>query len=546
MAGGLAKQDGKDAFIVMLDRITGALLFSTCWGGTEDDEGRGIAVDGSSIYITGYTKSDFTDSFPGLDDPANPSPSFQPVQPALLGGTDIFFSKTNTSATPLYSTYLGGAKDDKGLAIAVDNLGHVYITGSTKSTNFPVTGLSFDTTLGGSEDGFIAKIDPTLGRYALTYSSYVGGSSTDSGAGITVDSTYKAYITGTTASSNFPVTSAVAQSRYGGNIDAFIAKIDPDPTLVGMNSLLYSTYLGGSGRDDGADIVVTEDSNAGQIRTYISVTGTTASSNFPVTANALDSSLSSGDKNAFLAQISNTDDQWLYVTYLGGDNGDDSGAGIAADTTASGSNVYLNVYIVGATKANDFPFTDNAYYTINNNVQDAFVVKLTESAIYSLTVNRVGSGTVTSSPAGIICGVVGVDCTETYLSGKRITLTATPAIGSMFSGWSGACSGTGTTCTIDMTAAQTVNATFTSQIYTVSATAGANGSITPVTRTVSQGATTTFTVMPNAGYVATVTGCNGTLSGATYRTGSITGACTVTANFSSVGGSNSYSQTVFR
>lgn len=535
VSGGAAHNGGKDAFITVLEPLTGAIYFSTCWGGTGDDEGRGIAVDRSGdIYITGFTKSDFTNSFPGLDPVTDPSTTFQPFQPALLGGIDAFISKTDLSGSRLYSTYLGGAKDDKGAAIVVDNLGGVYITGSTKSSNFPVTGLSFDTTLGGSEDGFIAKLDPMLGRYALIYSSYVGGTSTDSGAGIAVDSTYKAYITGTTASSNFPVTSAVAQSRYGGNVDAFIAKIDPDPTLTGMNSLLYSTYLGGSGRDEGSDIVVTEDSSSGQTRTYISVTGATASSNFPVTSDALDSTLG-GAKDAFVAQISSTNDQWLYVTYLGGNNGDDSGAGIAADTTGSGA----NVYIVGATAANDFPFTSNAFYTINNNVQDAFVVKLAESATYSLTVNRVGSGTVTSSPAGIICGVVGADCTETYLSGKTITLTAAPAIGSMFSGWGGACSGLGTTCSVVMDAAKTVDATFTSQTYIVSATAGANGSITPVTRAVSQGTTTTFTVMPDIGYVASVTGCNGTLSGATYTTGSITGSCTVTASFNRVG-SGSY------
>jgi len=100
-----------------------------------------------------------------------------PFQPALLGGTDVFVSVLETSGQARYSTYLGGLKDDKGAAIAVDDLGFIYITGSTASTNFPVTGLALDTTLGGSLVSFVAKIDPDWnldGRYSLIYSTYLG------------------------------------------------------------------------------------------------------------------------------------------------------------------------------------------------------------------------------------------------------------------------------------------------------------------------------------------------------------------------------------
>ncbi|MBK8537802.1 MAG: SBBP repeat-containing protein [Candidatus Competibacteraceae bacterium] len=372
---------GKDAFIAMLD-FNCQVLFSTYWGGAKDDEGRGIAVRSSKIYVTGYTSSNFTDGFPLKN----------PFQPALLGGTDAFVSVIDTGGTLYYSTYLGGAKDDKGAAIAVDDLGHIYITGSTASANFPVTGLAFDTILGGGLDGFIAKIDSTnidpiqAGRYTLVYSSYLGGSSTDSGAAIAVDSGHHAYVTGSTASSDFPMTPNAAQSKYGGNGDAFVTKIDPDPTLTGMNSLFYSTYLGGNQADSGAGIVVIEP--AGAIRTYI--TGATASPNFPVTAGAMDSTLG-GSGDAFVAQISDTGKSWVYVTYLGGNNGIDSGAGIAANVTASGS----NVYVTGATNANDFP-TKDAFEPINHNDKDAFVVKL-EDLSFSMNVTRVGSGTVKST-----------------------------------------------------------------------------------------------------------------------------------------------------
>ncbi len=444
---GSTPKGGKDAFIVTLDASGGGPLssYSAYWGGTKDDEGRGIALNasGSMIYVTGYTNStDF--------------PLMNPFQPALLGGTDAFVIQMDVSGVLQYSTYLGGAKDDQGTAIAVDDSGNIYLTGSTASVNFPVTGsaTAFDTTLGGALDAFVAKIDPSKiigppnqpGMYSLLYSTYLGGSGADSGAGIAVDSSDSAYVTGTTASSDFPVTPNAAQSNYGGNWDAFITKINP--ALIGINSLIHSTYLGGSGLESGASIVVTE--NSGAVQTY--VTGATASINFPVTSDAYDKSLGGGG-DAFVAQLNDTGKVWLYVTYLGGNNGIDSGAGIAAD--ASG------IYVTGAAIASDFPTTDNAFDRVNGSSKDAFVVKLEEGVI--LTVIPIGSGTVKSNVTGINCRS---DCTETYATGTDVVLTAAPVSGWAFVGWSGACSGAGT-CTVSMTAAKNVTATFTKYFATV-------------------------------------------------------------------------------
>ena len=363
---------GKDAFMVTLDASgSGALSPFFYLGGKKDDEGRGIALRGGMIYITGYTSSTEADF-----------PLKNPFQPALLGGTDAFVIQLDLSGALYYASYLGGDKDDKGAAIAVDDAGNIHLTGSTASANFPVTGsaTAFDTTFGGSVDAFVAKINPNLdGRYSLLYSTYLGGSGADSGAGIAVDRNANAYVTGSTASTNFPIKSSVAQGKYAGNGDAFIAKFDP--AQVGANSLVYSTYLGGNGVDSGASIAVI-DNPSSVVRTY--VTGATTSTNFAFTADAADKTLGGGG-DAFVSQISDTGGKWLYGSYLGGNNGLDSGAAIAADANG--------IYITGATAASDFPTTANAFNRINGSSKDAFVVKLEDSSqiIASLESPQAGS-----------------------------------------------------------------------------------------------------------------------------------------------------------
>ena len=150
---------------------------------------------------------------------------------------------------------------------------------------------------------------------------------------------------------------------------------------------------------------------------------------------------------------------------------------------------------------------------------------------YSLTVTAAGSGSgsVTSSPAGISCGTA---CSASFAVASSVTLTATPAASSTFSGWSGACTGTGS-CSVTMDAAKSVTANFAVKTYTVTPSAGANGAISPSTaQTVNHNATTSFTVTPVAGYrIVSVTGCGGTLNGSTYTTGPVTANCTVSASF---------------
>jgi hypothetical protein len=211
----------------------------------------------------------------------------------LVRGPEVGFSLANYDVTKplvidpvlLYSTSLGGNGGDGGRGIAVDGSGNVYVTGSTFSTDFPTAhplqgsnGSNFQA------DVFVTKINAT--GAAIVYSTYLGGSGSDTGTGIAVDGSGNAYVTGQTSSVNFPTANPLQGSAAGG--DAFVAKI-----AAAGSALVYSTYLGGSGGNLSSGIAVDGSRNA-----Y--VTGTTSSTRCPTT-NALQSSLS-GVQDAFVCR----------------------------------------------------------------------------------------------------------------------------------------------------------------------------------------------------------------------------------------------------
>ena len=177
-----------------------------------------------------------------------------------------------------------------GNAIAVDDSGNAYVTGSTSSAKFPTSSGAFQSAVAGQSDAFVAKLNPA--GNALVYSTYLGGSTTDVGNGIAVDSTGNAYVTGYTDSTNFPIMNAY-QSMFGGGGDAFVAKLN-----AAGSALLYSTYLGGSGSENGTyrvgGIAVDRTGNA-----Y--VTGITFSTNFPI-SNALQT-VNYGGGDAFVTDL---------------------------------------------------------------------------------------------------------------------------------------------------------------------------------------------------------------------------------------------------
>lgn len=243
LAGG-----GTDAFVTKLD-ANGTLSYSTFLGGNGTDEGRGIAVDGSgNATVTGNTKaSDF--------------PTMNALQGALAGGDeDAFVTKLDTNGALSYSTYLGGSSFDIAFGIAVDEAGNAYVTGITRSTDFP----TLDTLQGafpGDIDNFVTKLDASG---ALSYSTYLGGSGSDSARGIAVDGSGAAYVTGWTDSRDFPVLNALQGAFVNSRSDAFITKIGTlnqaptadagiDQIVEQQNSDGSNVTLGGSGSDPDTD-----------------------------------------------------------------------------------------------------------------------------------------------------------------------------------------------------------------------------------------------------------------------------------------------------
>ncbi len=265
-----------DVFVTKFNAAGSALTYSTYLGGNNDEQGQGIAVDGSgNAYVTGSTIS-------------TNFPTTSAYQGAYGGGTyDAFVTKFNASGSALtYSTYLGGNNDDEGRGIAVDASGNAYVIGFTASTNFPTAG-AYQTVNGGGGnfDAFVTKFNAA--GSALGYSTYLGGSLGEQGRGIAVDAMGAAYVTGYTTSTNFP-TASPTQS-YAGGTDAFVTKLNP----AGL-ALTYSTFLGGGNADIGESIAVDGNGNA-------FVTGRTSSANFP-TASPYQAA-SSGMDDVFIAKF---------------------------------------------------------------------------------------------------------------------------------------------------------------------------------------------------------------------------------------------------
>ena len=356
-----------NGFVTKLNATGSSLSYSTYLGGNTKDQITGIALDSSGdAFLSGGTQSPNWPTTYG---------AYQVTWRAALGESGFVTKLNSTGSALLYSTLLSGSTGAFTTGIAVDSSGEAFVTGSTLDTDFP-TQKPIQGTFGGGVqascgakdlyvcgDAFVTKFNST--GSALVYSTYLGGSNEDSGWAIALDAAGNAYVTGGTNSTNFPTTSGVVQPKYGGGAsdcsingavacgDAFVTKIN-----AAGSAWVYSTYLGGSLDDIGAlRIAVDAAGNA-----YVG--GITDSSNFPVTANAIQAHYG-GDMwgctaseicgDGFVAALNANASALLFSTYLGGSD-DDGVIGLALDSLR-------RIYVTGVTDSSNFPTTTGAYDT---------------------------------------------------------------------------------------------------------------------------------------------------------------------------------------
>ncbi|MFO0969605.1 MAG: LamG-like jellyroll fold domain-containing protein, partial [Gemmataceae bacterium] len=362
-----------DLFLTKLNSAGSGLLYSTYFGGNGADNaganvfgGQMLALDGAKAIIAGTTAS-------------TNLPTKNAYQTTRNTANDAFVVKIDTtqagSAGLLYSTYLGGSADDQASGVAVDPSGKIYMTGWTGSSNFPLSANRYQGSLAGSNDVFVTKIDPTLsGAASLVYSTYLGGSGNDQGVAVAADANGNAYVTGLTASNNFPTAAPFQASPGTSANDVFVTKLNPSGT-----GLLYSTYLGGATNEQPVSIAVDSGGNA-------VVAGFTASPDFPV-VNASQPTLAnlSGSNDAFVTRFDATGIPY-YSTFLGG-NGNDTAGQVAVDNAG-------NAYVVGYTNSGNFPTVSPVQAAIGGS-NDVFVAKLSDSANHAPMLPVIGTQTAT-------------------------------------------------------------------------------------------------------------------------------------------------------
>jgi hypothetical protein len=366
------------------------MSFSTYLGGSSEDRAHGMAVDcHGNIYLTAPIWS--------TDFPTTPN--------ALeTSATGIYVAKISASGDSLvFSTYLGasgGANYAHG--IAVDKEGCIYIAGNTTNANFPTTENAFDRTYNGPSgdvfhgDAFVVKLNPE--GNGIIYSTFIGGSGMDICGKIAVDAEGNAYIIGSTSSPDLPVTPGAFDTTFnGGNGDGrddiFLAKLD-----AAGSSLIYCTYIGGSSSEIYVSNILIDNSGC------LYFVGTTASSNFPTTTGAYDTSYNGGSGSmgageGVLVKLNTAGSALEYSTFIGG-SGDDFGDCIAWDYQG-------NIYVGGATNSVDFPITQDAFSCINNNggylakfnpqLNQLLYATLWDSRIQAIAVLKSGAIIVTGS-----------------------------------------------------------------------------------------------------------------------------------------------------
>lgn len=381
-----------DVFVTKVNAAGSGLVYSTYLGGSGNDQANGIAIDSiGNAYVTGSTTS------------INYPITVNAFQRFLNGPTDAFVTRLNAAGSALiYSTYFGGSFNEIGFGIAVDSDQSAYVGGFTSSPDFPTTPGVFQETINGIASSFVAKFD-LFGN--LLYSTYFGGTTTQQALSIAVDHYQSVYITGSTTSIDFPTTSNAFQTAYGGGIaNAFVAKFNSSAT-----ELIYSTYLGGSGSEQGNHIALDNDN-------HLYVVGGTSSPDFPVTAGAFQTYSSTLSPNGFVTKLDISQTSLVYSTLLGGSNGGTGARGVVVDNEG-------NAYVTGSTTSNNFPITADAFQSAISEQNTAFVAMFNSAGsdlIYSTYLGG-DSGTGNSISNGIA-----LDSSNNFYVAGRTTSSTFP------------------------------------------------------------------------------------------------------------------------
>jgi hypothetical protein len=351
-----ANEGDLDIFLAVINNSQGSgypVTYLTYVGGTKDDIPLAMAVDSSqNMYVVGTTQS--------TDFPLTTN-AFDTAGASTY--TDAFALVLNPSMSGnngglIFSSYLGGTTGaESANGVAYDSSGNMYLVGTTASTDWPVTANAYASAINGTEDAYIAQINPTTGT--LSYGSYMGGELLDDGRGIAVGANGLVYFACSSNSTMFPAAGKQYQPNRAGAFDVVVGVMDL--TQVGAASLLYTSYLGGTQNDMARSLTL---DSAGDMV----VTGYTLSSNFPVTADAAQPTYA-GNGDIFVSVLNYTNSKFvLYSTYLGGSDGEVAD-GVATDSSG-------NIYVTGYTLSQDFPVTANTIQGAWSGGTEVFVTKI--------------------------------------------------------------------------------------------------------------------------------------------------------------------------
>lgn len=383
--------DGTDAFVTRLSGDLSTLMASTYLGGshaelaveTNMDRGPDMALDTAGyIYLTGTTYSSDFPTTPG---------AYQTIK---KGADEVYISKLSSNLSILVaSTYLGGGREDRGIAIAVDSVGHVFVTGHTDSTNdpafspqkdsFPVTPGAFDVTYNDSpgvlvDDGFVSRLNNSL--TTLEASTFLGSSQTDHCWAIAVDSSGYVYVGGYThfvVEPYFPTTPGAYDTSLNGGYDAFLSKFDNN-----LSTLVAGTFIGGASDERVHGIAI-------GLGGDVFITGYTWSSGYPTTTGAWDVTFN-GMRDVFISRLNSSLSNLIASTFLGGGQEDIPGDVVlfhyqVSSPEARGQAVVnweTRVWIAGysgySSGFSDYPTTPGAYDTHYEGGYDVIVSTLDE------------------------------------------------------------------------------------------------------------------------------------------------------------------------